>query len=136
MLPTAAHFVLLFPRMSQSALFLHVLQPFKARQVHGIQADGIIFTELWGCLTCLYSREGNPHTLQAPYPHVSPHDSACHLSPLSLSGKSQLPYILNTDKAGEEPGLLYTTARFCACEPTQGYGNGLLDPVSRLCEHY
>ena len=42
-----------------------VLQPFKARQVHGICADGIIFTEPLGCLTCLYSWVGELHTLQA-----------------------------------------------------------------------
>ena len=33
-----------------------VLAPVKARNVHGISANGKIFTELFGCLACLYSR--------------------------------------------------------------------------------
>ena len=42
-----------------------VLPPFGARQVHGIHADGKIFMEPLGCLACLYSRAGEPRTLQA-----------------------------------------------------------------------
>ena len=42
-----------------------MLPPFKARQVHGIRADGKIFSELLGCLACLYSWVGEPRKLQA-----------------------------------------------------------------------
>ena len=38
---------------------------FKVRQVRGIRVDGKIFTELLGCLACLYSWVGEPHILQA-----------------------------------------------------------------------
>ena len=41
------------------------LLPAKARQVHGIHADGKIFMELLGCLACLYSWVGEPCMLQA-----------------------------------------------------------------------
>ena len=53
---------------------VNVLPPFKARQVHGIHADGKIFTEPLGRLTCLCSRVGEPRTLQAACL------SACHMS--------------------------------------------------------
>ena len=42
-----------------------VLPPFKARQVHGIRADGKIFTEPLGCPACLYPWVGEALTLQA-----------------------------------------------------------------------
>ena len=42
-----------------------VLPPFKARQVHGILADGKIFMELLECLAYLYSWVGEPRILQA-----------------------------------------------------------------------
>ena len=41
------------------------MPPFKVRQVHGIHADGQIFSEPLGCLACLYSWVGKPCTLQA-----------------------------------------------------------------------
>ena len=47
------------------ATLTDVLPPFKARQVHGIHADGKIFMEPLGCLACLYSQVGGPHMLQA-----------------------------------------------------------------------
>ena len=49
-----------------------VLWPFQAWQVHKIQADGRIFTELLGCLTRLYSRVGDPCMPEAACP------PACH----------------------------------------------------------
>ena len=48
---------------AESPRELGVLPPFKARQVHGICADGKIF--MLGRPTCLYSRVGEPCTLQA-----------------------------------------------------------------------
>ena len=42
-----------------------MLSPFKARQVHGIRADGKIFKEPLGCRARLYSWVGEPCTLQA-----------------------------------------------------------------------
>ena len=46
-------------------MYVVVLPPFKSRQAHGIHADGKIFTGPLGCLACLYSWLGEPHTLQA-----------------------------------------------------------------------
>ena len=42
-----------------------MLPPFKARQAHGIHANGKIFMEPLGCLVCLYSWVGKPRMLQA-----------------------------------------------------------------------
>ena len=44
----------------------------QGQQVHKIRADGKIFTGPWGCLTCLYSKVGNPCMLQAACPPASP----------------------------------------------------------------
>ena len=50
-------------------VFPPVLQLFKAGQVHGILKYGIIFTELLGCLACLYSWVGgSAHTCPLPAP--------------------------------------------------------------------
>ena len=46
-------------------VYTNVWPPFKARQVHGIHADGKIFMESLGCLVCLYSWVGEPCMLQA-----------------------------------------------------------------------
>ena len=51
------YFFLHFPK------FLGMLQSFKAGHIHGVHTDAIIFTEPLGCLACLYSWVGEPHTL-------------------------------------------------------------------------
>ena len=68
---------------------------FKVRQVHGIHADGKIFTELLGCLACLYSWVGEPRMLQAACicmshvmalaPQRGTHHGTCPLACLSSS---------------------------------------------------
>ena len=80
------------------------------------------------------------------------HVSACHLSPnvahcMSLvpqrgtcHGTQQgVPTSLNTRTQTKPAGcqqILRNKASYYACEPTQGYGNTLSDPVSRTWEHY
>ena len=45
--------------LKRKAFSTAVLQPVKAWQGHSIRADRRLFTELLGCLTCLYSRVGD-----------------------------------------------------------------------------
>ena len=55
----------LFLLACTSYILVAMFAPFKARQVLGIHADGKVFMEPSGCLACLYSRVGEPRTLQA-----------------------------------------------------------------------
>ena len=80
---------------------------FKAGQVHGICADGKPFTELLGCLMCLYSWEGEPCTLQAaclstclcmahvmaPAPQRDTHRGTCPLACFSHHHPARSPYL-------------------------------------------
>ena len=120
--------------------WLDELWLFKARQVHRIRADGRVFMEPWGCLTCLYSRVGDPHTLQAVCPRMALQVSPCHLSLPGSCVLSQweapnsLIYYIQIRLARCQQ-ILCNRASYYSCGPTQGYGNILLDPVSKLWEH-
>ena len=111
-----------------------MLRLFKAGQVHRIPAERRKCAEPWGCLTCLYSRVGEPCMLQAVCPPACLCMSPIPLCPLSLIGKSQLPYIVNIDKAGREPTDYRTELHSTHVSPlkamgtiylsqSQGYGN-------------
>ena len=76
------------------------LPPFKARQVHGIHADGKVFTEPLGCLACLYSQVGEPHAAScvsicmsqvvAPAPHRGTCPHGCLSSSTPPAGSPSL----------------------------------------------
>ena len=83
-------------------------------------ADERKCTELWGCLTHLYSKVGNPRMLQ----------TLC-----APSRKPLIPLHTNCTQNWQGASVLYNTAWFCAHELIQCYGNRLSDPVSRLWEH-
>ena len=78
-------------------------------------ADERKCTELWGCLTHLYSKVGNPHMLQ----------TLC-----APSRKPLIPLHTNCTQNWQGASVLYNTAWFCARELIQCYGNRLSDPVS------
>ena len=104
-------YVYLCVYISPQVLFSHkgrenktVLWPFKARQVHGIHADGKIFMEPLGCLACLYSRVSESRMLQAaclsaclmsrPLLPCGTHCGTCPLACLSSSlPHAGIPYL-------------------------------------------
>ena len=120
-----------------------MLRPFKAGQAHGIHTDRTIFTEPLGCLACLYSQEGEPHTLQAAWLSVCL-CVAPIMAPVPLCVSVYLhphqgvPTCLRTrgEQSRKTARTLYNITWFCMCKPTSCHGNSLSDPVSRLWEHY
>ena len=123
-----------------------VLPPFKVRQVHGIYADGKIFTEPLGCLACLCSWMGEPRTLQAmclfarlmSWPLLL--SMAPIVAPVLLCvshyhcPQHGVPNYVSTkgEQSQKTARILHNITQFCTCEPTSYYGNNLSDPVSRL----
>ena len=131
--------------------FRCVLPPFKARQVHGIGADGKILTEPLGCLACLYSQVGEPSRLHCKlrvYLHVSCpghcspawhpvwHLSLC-MSLIIIPPQQGVPTCLSIrgEQSWKTVKTLCNITEFCTWELTSCYGNSLSDPVSRLWEH-
>ena len=108
-----------------------MLGPVKARQVHRVQADRKILMEPLGMLDMSLLKGGRSKRAASC---VCPlHVTACHLSPSVLpSGKPLPPLYTEYRQSWQGVRVLRNTARFCTCEPTQGYGNSLSGPFSRL----
>ena len=97
-----------------------VLQPGRAWQVHSRFRQTEENVRSRGCLMCIFSWAGEPHTLQA----------------VCVQWEAPIPLSTRGKQGHQKAKIFYDIVCFCTHKPTSCYGNCLLDSVTRLWEHY